>query len=396
MNNFFKYFKQTKAVYIILLSVIVNGIGGLINQFITLILKNDLNISNVYVSVIVSITLAAAMLGTLIGGKLTDKYNPKKIKLISTTSFGIMNIIIAFIGAKIEIVPLLIISSFIIGFAGATNSLLILIHAKKEDRKNAFSLVYVAINVAAAISPIIAAYVYKTLGFFMLFFIDGITTLISAALIFTLPNKELKEKKETKKVKQSIIKIFKENKTILLTQITISLYFIAFSQIKAVLPFQTSEIFKNNYAEIFAIMLSINGIMCMIIPPFISVYLKKISSKNMLILNGFLYIVGFFMYSLTKNQYVFYIATAIWTLGEIAGAIEFEVYIAENSPVSHKGQILSFNPIMRKVGQMLGILLGGILSQTFKTNYIIIWGIIVLFPFLGTILIRLSHKNKIV
>ncbi len=394
MNSFKAYFKQTKAVYIILLSIIVNGIGGLIAQFMTLILKHDLGLNEFTVSLILSSTLGLSIVGGLIGGRLADFYSPRKIKYLSGFAFGSINIIIAFIGASLLVIPLFMFSSFVIGFAASTNSMLIYIHANEEERKNAFSLVYVAINVAAAVSPIIAAYVHKNYGFFLLFFLDGLTTIAAAYLIFTLDEKEAVEKKEKTKIDKSVpvIKVLRENKAIAFTLITMAFYFVTFSQQKSLLAFQTLDFFGDTWRSVWAIMFTINGVMCMLIPPFVSVFLKSLKAKNMIMLSGVLYAFGFYMYALTSNPYVFYMATAIWTLGEIAGAIMFEVYIAEVAPSTHRGRVFALSPIMRRAGQIVGILIGGTLSTIFPANYLLNWGIIVLFPLIGVVLIKISHE----
>ncbi len=396
MESFLRYFKQSKSVNIILLSIIINGIGGLIGQFITLILKNDLNFKPLTVSIIVTVSTLSTLLGNYLGGKLCDKYSPRRIKYLSSMTFGIINIIIAFIGANIYMIPLLILGGFVIGLSGATNSLLIYIHAEPDDRKNAFSLVYTAINIAAALAPIIAANVHKYYGFFLLFFLDGLTTILSSILVMLLKEKTVSDKKvkNKEKINVSVLKILRDNKAVLYTLITMALYFVMFAQIKSVLAFQVSDTFNLTWRKVWSVMLTINAVICIILPPIIRIVFQKAKTKNLIMLNGVLYIIGFFMYALTKNQYVFYLSTIIWSVGEVFGALEFEVYMAENSPATHKGRILSLNPLMRKAGQVLGILLGGVLCHMFGTNYLVIWAVLCICPLLGVGLIKISHKEN--
>lgn len=394
MNCVKEYFRQPKEIYIIVFSTLINRIGGLVSPFLTAILANNIGVGSEMIGILVASFSIVTIIGSLIGGQIADRFSPRKLRYITQYIFGIMYVLIAFIEPSYLMIVCLLVAQFLFSISQPTRSMLILRHSPEENYKSAFSLVYVAINVAFSVGPLFAGLLYYQGDIFYLFMFDGLTSILSAYFITRLPEKELPliEKTKTKeKDKLSVWVIFKNNVSVIMCLLVTMFYAIAFTQQQMTLTLQTTAIFKDDFAIVYAFIMSINGIMCMIMAPVLTIVLKKISSSFQISLNGILYVIGFGMYGLTTNRYLFYLATAIWTTGEVLGAINFDIYIAQHTPSQYQGRVLSLIGIMRRAGFIIGPIIAGFLISLVGFSYT--WFIIILFPLLGAVIILLNQKR---
>ena len=99
-------------------------------------------------------------IGSIIGGKLTDSFGRKKLLIIFQGLSGICFFPSIFIGNSMWIPRLLILSGVFAGAAQSVNSAMVNDLTNKENRKQAFSLLYLGVNIGFAIGPTIAGFLY--------------------------------------------------------------------------------------------------------------------------------------------------------------------------------------------------------------------------------------------
>lgn len=127
------------------------------------------------------------------------------------------------------------------------------------------------------------------------------------------------------------------------------LFFIVFSQFSFGMPLTMTEVLGESGAGHYGIMLSINALVCSLFTvPLISLT-KNLSPARTIQLGGILCAIGFGSYAIFKAPILFYVFTAIWTIGEILVATNISVFIADHSPVSHRGRFNAIFPIIRRV-----------------------------------------------
>jgi len=140
---------------------------------------------------------AGAFTGAYIGGKLTDKIGFYKIQLITLIGGGLLFMVLG----QMKSYPLICIFTFILSFVNEAfrpaNSTAIAFYSKEENRTRSYSLNRLAINLGWAIGSglggLIAHFNYE-----LLFWIDGITNLSAAFLLYRLLKPPAQEtKKET-------------------------------------------------------------------------------------------------------------------------------------------------------------------------------------------------------
>ncbi|MBZ9686951.1 MFS transporter [Clostridium estertheticum] len=403
ISNCFKPYKGLPmSIYVIFIASIVNNMGNFVGPFLTMFLTYRIGISVSLVGVIVAVNAGLGMIGTMIGGKLIDSIGRKKVLVVFGIAAGIGYGICAFINNPIIITSILMVSSFVGGFSHPVYSTITTDLTEGDQRNAAFSLNYMAMNIGFSIGPLLAGFLYE--NYLMWFFLgDAITTFMSIALvwIFVPESKPTKEEIEKSKVKTnesaengSLVRALLKRPTLLMFSFIIVIYFIVFSQFTFGLSIQIGDIFKKNGPTIFGSLMTVNAVMCSILTIFITSATKNIKASLCIAIGGLLYAVGFGMMFFIDAYYLFIISAATWTVGEILVATNTSVYIASQTPITHRGRFNSVFPIIRKLGFMIGPMMAGFYVK--HTNIRNLWILVAILALIASLMMyRLYTVDKI-
>ncbi|MCK8059350.1 MULTISPECIES: MFS transporter [unclassified Fusibacter] len=387
------YFSLPWRAYVILGSTIINRMGGFVGPFLALILSSKMGLSNATIGFVVAINSIASIIGTLIGGRIIDKFGSRNTRVIFHGLHGLMYLLCVPLGASLAVIPLLTLASFFTGIQAPTGSTLIMANTKPEERKSAFSLNYIAINVGFSIGPLIAVLLYEN-HLNLLFIGDALSSFVSVLMIAVLiPGNDVPKEEKSKQTQKelSTIALLIKNPNIIIVVGVIMLYFVAFSQFSFGVPITAKNVFGEiKGPEVYGVLASINGVLCMVLTPFVSILVKPLKVSTIIALNGLLYAIGFGMYAFIGSVPLFVAATVIWTVGEILGATNMDVYIAENAPPSHRGRVSALAPVARRTGFVVGPALAGLVSTAFGLTAM--WMVVITFALTGSFLMFKSKS----
>jgi predicted MFS family arabinose efflux permease len=190
INNFSGF---TREIWILTFITFINRAGTMVLPFLSKYLKEDLHFSYSQVGWIMVFFGSGSIIGSWLGGKLSDKIGFYKIMIFSLFTTGVLlfciQSITSFFGLCIGMFVLMIIADM---FRPAM-FVSIGAYAKPENRTRALTLVRLAINLGFAAGPALGGLIIMTIGYNGLFWIDGGTCII-AILFFWI---KVKEKKKT-------------------------------------------------------------------------------------------------------------------------------------------------------------------------------------------------------
>jgi len=403
INNYFKPYKGLPmSIYIIFFASIVNNMGNFVGPFLTMFLTYRIGISVGLVGVIVAVNAGLGLIGTMIGGKLIDSIGRKKVLVVFGVAAGMGYGLCAFINNPVIITSILMVSSFVGGFSHPVYSTITTDLTEGEQRSAAFSLNYMALNIGFSVGPLLAGFLYE--NYLMWFFLgDAITTFVSIALVSIFVPESKPTKEEIKKTKAksfesaeegSLLDALIKRPTLLIFCFIIVIYFIVFSQFTFGLSIQIGDIFKNNGSTIFGSLMTVNAVMCSVLTVFITSATKNIKASLCIAIGGLLYAVGFGMMFFINAYYMFIISTATWTVGEILVATNTSVYIANHTPITHRGRFNSVFPIIRKLGFMIGPMMAGLYVK--YTNIRNLWILVAILAVIGSLMMyKLYTVDKV-
>jgi MFS family permease len=392
------------SVYVIFFASIINNLGNFVAPFLTMFLTYSMGMNVGLVGIIVAINSFVGLVASAHGGKLIDVMGRKKIFIIFRTTSAIAIALCAFTRDPIVLTGLLILSNFLGGYSLPVYSTIITDITEGEQRKTAFSLQYMALNIGFSVGPLLAGFLYNNY-LTWLFLGDAITTFASVILVAifipeTMPKKEeiakLKDNKLEKAEEGTLLQALIKRPTLLLFSFIIVIYFIVFSQFNFGLSLQIGDVFGDKSATIFGSLMAVNAVMCSIIPMFLTALTGKLKASLSIAVGGILYAIGFGMMFFINSYFLFILSTMFWTMGEILIATNTNVYIADHTPASHRGRFNSIFPIIRKLGFMIGPIIAGVYVKytNIRNLWLFIGGISIVGAIMMYKLYLMDNKTK--
>lgn len=184
----------SRGIWLLTFITFVNRAGTMVVPFMSLYLTKDMGLSLDQVGWIMSCFGAGSVLGSWVGGKLTDKLGFYDVMIGALVTSGLaffgLQHVHGFLPFCIGVFLLMVLSdAFRPALFVAIRS-----YAKPADRTRAVTLIRLAINLGFSLGPAIGGLIITTWGYSGLFWVDGLTCLAAAALmLYGLPRKQAME-----------------------------------------------------------------------------------------------------------------------------------------------------------------------------------------------------------
>lgn len=357
INNF-KGFRR--EVWILALITFINRAGTMVLPFLSKYLKENLHFSYSQVGWIMVAFGIGSMLGSWLGGKLSDKIGFYKIMIFSLFTSGILffglQYIRTFWGLCIGMFVLMAIADMFRPAMFVSLS----VYAKPENRTRALSLIRLAINFGFAAGPMLGGLIIIGIGYQGLFWIDG-STCILAILLFALLVKEKKKlpahPEETNKL-VTPKSVFKDKPfwVFLFISFTSALLFF---QIFTTLPLYHHEQFGLSEFQT-GLLISLNGILIFMFEmPFVSFFERKQVNKMKIIFWGaFLMSISFYLLLFNAWAGILVITLIIVTFGEIFSFPFSNAFAMGRAPRGQEGRYMALYTMSFSLAHIVSSKLG--------------------------------------
>ncbi len=382
------YSNLPRSVYVILLIRVVNSMGNFVFPFMTLLLTRKVGMGEQQVGMFLLLGSGLQVPGSLLGGKLTDLMGRKKIMITCMGLAALCFIPCAFLvdyqEAIIYVPWFLILASLFNSIAGPANGAMMNDLTEPENRQAAFSLLYMGMNAGTAIGSVVAG-VFFNKYFKLLFLGDAVTTLISLLILIkfvkeTIPTHDDYEKIEEDRLDEKVesgglLKALLMRPALLIFAVFDTAFSFIYAQTQFSMPLQTNAIFGESAgAAYFGIFNMVNCLEVIFMTTFITIITRKVKAVYNVSIAGIFFGVGFGMLFYARSFWMFILSTIIWTVGEIINATNIGVYIANHTPISHRGR---FNAIINIIsgtgGAISPYIMGGLIAHKGVSN---VWPII--------------------
>lgn len=374
------YSGLNRSVYVLFIARIINSMGGFVYPFLTLYLTQKLDFPAAEAGRYLMLFALGFIPGSLLGGKLADHFGRKVILLVFQAASALVLVPCAFLGESLLIPWLLITSSVFFGAVPPVTAAMITDLTPPEERRPAFSLLYLGHNMGLALGPLIAGFLFNHY-LRWIFLGDAATTLLSVLLILALVGESIPsagelyaagrdndnpEKAESGSLARALLA-----RPFLLAFILIStLISLVYSQFAFSLPLQLTELFGAAGPPRFGLVMSTNAVVVIFGTTVVIHATRRVRPLMSVAASCVLYLFGFGMVFWTRTMPLLLLSTLIWTSGEILGATNTQVYIANHAPVSHRGRFNAILPIIRGAGHAAGPALAGLFIQGFSVRWI--------------------------
>ena len=371
---------------------LINRLGGFVIPFLTLYLTVQRQIPVSQAALMVSFFGAGSFVAQLTGGELTDRLGRRPVMLMS---FFITPVFMISLGLA-ESLILISISTFLVGFftdlyrpaVGAAIADLV----PPEARTRAYGYNYWAINLGAAIAPLLAGLIAEY-NYLTLFIADALTTSVFGFIVlFGIRETRPQEAQQTSGTLLSERISQLKRAPILLWFTFLVLFFgMIYMQGNVTLPLdmQSNGLGPKQYGTAIAM----NGLLIILVTIPVSNMAANWPRFETIALSTFLLGLGFGFTALASTLPFYMVSVAIWTIGEIVGTAVGPAIIADLSPPDLRGLYQGVFGSAWGLAFFFGPLAGGWVYQHLGKNTLwiacLILGVIVAICFL-----LLSRKAK--
>jgi predicted MFS family arabinose efflux permease len=340
INNFRGF---TREVWILTLITFINRAGTMVLPFLSKYLKEDLQFSYAQVGWIMVAFGFGSMLGSWLGGKLSDKIGFYKIMVFSLFTSGILLFLVQYIRTFWGLCIGMFVIMTVADMFRPAMFVSLGTYAKPENRTRALTLVRLAVNLGFTAGPALGGLIIMNLGYSGLFWVDGSSCIVSI-LIFALLVKERKkpadlnsENNETEipgsVFKDKIFWIF-----LFVCFATAMLFF----QLFTTLPLYHNEKFGLTEFQ-SGLLLSLNGLLIFFLEmPIVSFSQRKGIDKLKIILWGSLLMsISFYLLLINTWAGILVISIIIITFGEMFIFPFSNSFALSRAPKGHEGRYMA-------------------------------------------------------
>lgn len=319
---------------------LVNRLGGFAIPLLTIYLTKEREMSVSDAGGVVSIFGIGQVAASIVGGQMSDRLG-RKITMVSSLFGGA----IAMIGlAFARDITAIAVWVGVVGFVGELYrpavAAVIADVIPAEHRVQAYALLHWVINIGFAFAAVVGG-LLADVDYTILFFADAATmALYGAIVLFAVP-----ETRPVVLVEKHAVVV--PSRSWIFDGPFVVLVFLSFAL--ALLPMQSAAplaahmTWQGFSSTAFGVVMSINGILIILLQPWLAAYASGRDGSRVLSVAWLLYGAGFAIHGLAPDHWVYGlivhgIATSVWTFGEIAESPVRSAMVAALAPADARGR----------------------------------------------------------
>lgn len=252
-------------IWILFVATVINRSGSMVLVFTSLYLTNELHFSIESAGLTMSFFGMGSILGSYVGGWLTDRKSHLSIMIASLLLSGMVLLFFPFVTNQISISIIVFLYAFVSDMFRPANAAAIATYSTRENRTRSLSLIRLGVNVGFSLGPAAGGFIALYLGYKWLYVIDACTSITAAAILyFYLPKPAIKFQQEKNTVLSDTKTSAYRDYHYLIFILLVTFFATCFFQLFASVPQYFSKV--EHYSEdVIGMMLALNGILVVVI-----------------------------------------------------------------------------------------------------------------------------------
>lgn len=354
-----QYKGLTRANYALAIGRMVTNMGAMIMPMLTLILNQKFGLSASETALWIMLAGLINLPANLIGGQLADRIS-KKAMIIACDLVSITIYLICGVKAfNFASFIMIMIASFFQTIEGPAYSALVALVTPPGKEDKAFSIQYMGANVGFILAPIIGGFLFNNY-LWLCFIIDAVTIAMSTVLIILFVDEKSSQEqakehqpedskapatqvtpttKATPESQGFINMLIKTNKPVILFMLAFALYEGGYSQFSYLMPIDFAKYHGDMGATIYGTVMSVSCFLVVILTPIITQIVESRSNQWKLVAGVAAQILSFGVFLVSLGHIpAYYIAIAIFIVGEILTMLCFSPYIVQAVGPEYRGR----------------------------------------------------------
>ena len=378
----------------------IDQVGGwLLFPFFALYVTDHFGVGMTEVGILFAIFSVANLIGSAIGGALTDKLGRKWMLMFGLIASATSSLLMAFVDDLIVFYALAALVGLLAMAGGPAQQAMVADILPEEKQAEGYGLQRVSMNLAAAIGPAIGG-LLAAQSFLLLFIVDAVSSIITAVIVYyALP--ETKPQVEEQAEQESLLQTFKGYRTVLQDNLFMTFWVIstftvlAYTQVNSTLSVYLRDVHGLS-AQSYGYLLSLNAAMVVLFQFWVTRRVSKYPAMLMMAAGSALYAIGFAMIGFVNGFGLFAVAMVIITIGEMITVPVAQALVAQFAPEDKRGRYMAVFGFTWTIPFAIGPLLAGVIMDNLNPD--LVWylsGLIGLVAVAGFLWLQVRNSRRI-
>jgi MFS family permease len=366
------YHEYPSKFWMVVGVMFVDRVGGtMLFPFFSLYITQKFGVGMTQAGIILGFFSIFGMLGSMIGGALTDKFGRRSLILFGLVFSALSTLTLGLVNAFWMLYPLAVLTGLLSDVAGPANQAMIADLLPEKQRAEGFGILRVVGNMAWILGPTIGGLIANT-SYFYLFISDAVISCIVAALFYMLVP-ETKPEAQPGEEGESVLAAFagygKVLKDLAFAAFIIAGMFmlLAYQQMYSTL----SVYLRDNHGvdpQGYGFLLTSSAITVILFQFWTTRQIKHRPPFLMMALGTLFYMVGFGLFGFVSAYWLFVMNIVIVTIGEMIIMPTSQALAANFAPEDMRGRYMAVFGLTWGIPSIFGPGLAGVILDNMNPN----------------------------
>ena len=366
------YHEFPRLFWVVVVVSFIDRIGGtLLFPFFALYITQKFSVGMTQAGILLGVSSLFGLIGSTIGGALTDKFGRKQLILfglvfsaISTLTFGLVNSLSA-------LYPLMIVVGLLSSVSHPAHDAMIADILPENQRQEGFGILRVVGNLSWIIGPTIGG-VVANINFFYLFVIDAVVSCVVAAIIFrTIPETkpEPHANAEHESLLQTLVgyRVVLKDLAFMAFMVAGMLMLIVYQQMYSTLSVYLRDNHGINPSG-YGFLMTTSAITVVLFQFWVSRLIKVRPPFLMMAFGTVFYMIGFALFGVVTVYVLFALNIVIITIGEMIVVPTSQALAANFAPEAMRGRYMAIFGLSWAIPSTIGPGAAGYILDNFNPN----------------------------
>jgi len=380
VQPYFDTFKGlSKEVWWLALITLINRAGTMVIPFLSLYLRDSLNFTLKDVGWVMSAFGLGSVIGSWVGGKMTDKIGYYKVMFRSLLTTGVLFVVLQFLTTFTAFCFGIFVLMIVADMFRPAMFVALSAYSKPENKTRSVTLIRLAINLGFSAGPAVGGLVITTIGYTGLFWIDGITCVLASILLLNVLHPKKAKAKDEIKVENPVSAY--SDKAFWVFLVSMTLFGLMFLQYFSTMPIYYKD--RHILSELdIGLLMGMNGFIIFLLEMPLIKWLENTNyTKSGLMFFGALLVgLSILVLNLTSWTGIIIIGMLLMTLGEMIAFPFSNAFAMERAKKGNQGEYMALYSISFSIAHIFSHNAGMQLveAQGFDTTWFIFTGVAVL------------------
>lgn len=360
--------------WVIVAASFVDRVGGtLIFPFFALYITQKFQVGMTQAGVLIGIFSFSGLIGNMLGGALTDRFGRRVMVLFGLVFSALSSVAMGLVNDLSVFYVLAVLVGLLSDVAGPAWQAMIADILPDEKRAEGFGVLRVVANMAWIVGPTIGGFMAAR-SYLLLFVMDAVSSLITAAIIYRLIPETMPEAKE-EEAPQTMLASFAGYRKVLADRLYLA--YIVISMLMLVVYIQmynTLSVYLRDVHGVspqgYGFLLTMSAVTVILFQFWVTRRVKDYPPMLMMALGSAFYLVGFSMYGFVSAYALFVAAVVLITVGEMIVMPVGQALAANFAPQDMRGRYMAVFSLAWSLPATIGPGVAGLILDNYDPNWV--------------------------